>query len=145
MNLPLFLVPIVVAALAQIVKGLLHFARGNRNYKSFFMNGGIPSSHAAFVTSLVVSVALYEGVESTAFAISVILALIILHDAFAVRVHIGRNGKAVNALLRILRDKRGYEDLKDIPESVEITGHHPHEVVIGALFGLFLTVLLLVV
>jgi len=44
--------------------------------------GGMPSTHAALVSSLVTVVGVTEGVQSTAFIISAVFSLIVLYDAW---------------------------------------------------------------
>ncbi len=139
----IFILPVIMMALSQIVKGVFHYIKGYRNIRTFFMNGGIPSSHTAFVTSLITVVGYVEGITSTAFAIALVLAVIIIQDAMSVRIHIGKNGKAINQILRSLKKDQKHQSAKNVPESVEITGHHLHEVLAGAILGIGGTVIAL--
>lgn len=140
-TVPLFIIPITLAILAQTIKGSINFVNGNRNFKTFIMNGGFPSSHSAFVSSLVTLIAIYDGMESTTFTVALVLASIIIHDAIRVRVHIGRIGKSVNAILRTLKGEERFKNLRTVKENVEITGHNPLEVFAGSLIGIIGTML----
>lgn len=44
--------------------------------------GGMPSTHSALVSSLVAAVGVVEGLQSTAFIVSGVFALIVLYDAW---------------------------------------------------------------
>lgn len=107
------------------------------------MNGGFPSSHTTVVTSLITMVGYVDGLSSTTFAISLVLAIIIIHDAIGIRVHIGKNGKAVNAILNKLEQQTEFKELKQVPRSLEITGHHLHEVLGGIIIGIGGTIIIL--
>ncbi|MBI2102296.1 divergent PAP2 family protein [Candidatus Woesearchaeota archaeon] len=92
----------------------------------------MPSSHSAFVVALATSIYLGEGTTS-AFAISLVLALIVLRDAFGVRRSVGMEGKAIQKLFQMhhLKSRFHYS-----------LGHTPLQVVVGALIGLAVAVLI---
>jgi uncharacterized protein len=114
-------IPFVAILLAEMVKALID--RVQKRSKIRFINpGGMPSGHSAFVSSLVVVVAEREGIGSTAFMVSAVLALIVMYDAMNLRGQVGQHAKILNRL-----DKKA-----DLEESV---GHTLPEVVVGALFG----------
>jgi len=108
--------------------------------KYLFGPGHMPSAHTAFVISLLVTVAYYEGVYSTAFAISFVFTYIVIYDAMKIRVNIGYNGRVINKLVREIRGIKK----EDYPILKERVGHRPLEIFIGGSLGLMLTVLLLV-
>lgn len=139
---PLFIIPIVLGIVTQGIKVIIQFARGNRNIRTFLMNGGFPSAHSGFVASLVTIVFLAEGWQSTSFTVALVLATIIIHDAVRVRIHIGKNGKAINTILRTLKKSEEGKKYKNIEECIEITGHNPEEVAAGALIGVLGSLLL---
>ena len=95
------------------------------------VTGGMPSSHSSFVVALATIVYLEEGL-STAFVISLVLALIVLRDAFGVRRTVGMEGKQIEKLLKLhkLKSKFHYS-----------LGHTPLEVAVGALIGLGVSLL----
>jgi hypothetical protein len=100
----------------------------------FWRTGGMPSSHAAVVTSMTVSVALNEGLGSNLFAVSLLIALVVMRDAMGVRRAVGLQGRALNLLGKQSAEKLGcdYNNVK------EIRGHAPLEVIVGALLGIFI-------
>jgi len=96
--------------------------------------GGMPSSHSAVVTSLATLIAKHEGLSSTSFAISVILAAVVMYDAAGVRRAVGKQAKIINDLL-YNKDMTNEEKLQ------EMTGHTPFQVAVGALIGFFVGII----
>ncbi len=116
---------------AQLVKLIILFFRHKSlSWHDLVVTGGMPSSHSAFVVSLATIIYLDEGV-STAFVISLVLAMIVLRDAFGVRRTVGIEGKQIEKLLKLnkLKSKFHYS-----------MGHTPLEVAVGALLGLAISV-----
>ena len=112
---------------AQLVKLInLWFKHKTLMWHDLVVTGGMPSSHSAFVVALAAIIYGEEGISS-AFAISLVLALIVLRDAFGVRRSVGMEGKAIQKLFRLhhLKSKFHYS-----------LGHSPAEVVVGSLIGL---------
>jgi len=139
---PIVIIPIIVGCVAQGIKFLLSITRHNKiELKFLFTSGHMPSAHTAFVISLVIIVARYDSIYSTTFAISFVLAYIVIYDALKIRTNIGYNGKVMNKLIREIPgiEKNGYPILR------ERVGHKPLEVLVGAVLGFFLTILFIVV
>lgn len=112
---------------AQLLKLLIFFFRHKSlSWHDLVVTGGMPSSHSAFVVSLATIIYLEEGL-STAFIVSLVLALIVLRDAFGVRRTVGMEGKQIEKLLKLhkLKSKFHYS-----------MGHTPLEVVVGTGIGL---------
>src|SRR3989338_3602395 len=111
---------------AQLLKLIIFwFKHKTLSWHDLFVTGGMPSSHSAFVVSLATMLYLQEGTSSS-FAISLVLALIVLRDAYGVRRTVGVEGKAIEKLLKLHKIKSKYHFA---------LGHTPGEVVAGALFG----------
>ena len=70
------------------------------------------------MTALAVTSGLEYGYDSPVFAVCVILAVIVMHDAMGVRREAGRHAKAINELLEML-------DSEETPEVKlkEFLGH----------------------
>lgn len=67
---------------AQLLKAILYAAVNRRlDLERLFGDGGMPSGHSATVTALAATAALESGLASPEFAISTILAVIVMHDA----------------------------------------------------------------
>lgn len=112
---------------AQLLKLLIFFFRHKSlSWHDLVVTGGMPSSHSAFVVSLASIVYLEESL-STSFVVSLVLALIVLRDAFGVRRTAGMEGKQIEKLLKLhkLKSKFHYS-----------LGHTPLQVAVGAAMGL---------
>lgn len=124
--------------IAQLVKVLLYALVNRRlDWKRLFGDGGMPSGHSATVTALAATAALECGLDSPAFAISTILAVIVMHDATGVRRQAGEHAKAINELMEALNSDMAPED-----KLQELLGHTPLQVFFGALIGLTVALLM---
>ena len=104
----------------------------------FFGSGGMPSSHTAFVVSLAIMIGYTEGFASSLFALSVVLASIVMYDATGVRKETGNQAEVINEILR-----KVFVDGQPIAEVdlKELVGHTKLEVMGGALVGVVCAVL----
>jgi len=111
---------------AQLLKIiLLWFKHKKLSWHDIIVTGGMPSSHSAFVVALATSIYLEEG-TSTAFAISLVLAFIVLRDAFGVRRTVGEEGVVIQQILKKVKIKT---------EAHFSLGHTPLQVIVGAVLG----------
>lgn len=94
--------------------------------------GGMPSSHSATVSALALSVGLYEGFTSASFAIAMVLASVVLHDAVTIRRQAGMQAERINIIFNNLLAGNPLSD-KDLKE---VLGHTPFEVAAGVGVGL---------
>jgi acid phosphatase family membrane protein YuiD len=137
---PVFLSSVTSFLTAQLLKAVVTLFRRNRkNTRDLVLTiiwrtGGMPSSHAALVSSMVTAVALKEGVHSDLFIVSFWFALIVLRDAMGVRRSSGMQARALNFLGKQSAEKAGME----FHPVKEVLGHAPIEVIIGGLLGIFI-------
>jgi acid phosphatase family membrane protein YuiD len=137
--------PMVLSAItswffAQVIKSAIMLLRTKRgDFKEAlrtvaWRTGGMPSSHAALVSSLTTSIAFREGLNSDLFVFSFFVALLIMRDAMGVRRSSGIQARSLNTLGKNIEERMGleYHAVK------EVQGHTPLEVVIGALLGIFI-------
>lgn len=119
--------------LAQVLKTLTNFLKYRQfNAERLVGAGGMPSSHTALVVSLSASLGLQDGFQSSTFAIAVVLAGIVMYDAAGVRRAAGKQAKVINRLVRQMRAEHTVRDTK----LKELLGHHPLEVLAGAVLGI---------
>ena len=79
---------------AQAIKVLLALIREKRfRYQLFFSLGGMPSSHSAIVSALSASIGLVNGFNSSEFAISFVVAVVVMTDAAGVRRAAGKQAR----------------------------------------------------
>jgi uncharacterized protein len=133
----ILLISICSWAIAQILKVIIILIQEKRiawNY--FFASGGMPSAHTATVCALATSVALIDGIGTTGFAISAVLAVVVMYDAAGVRQSVGQHSAILNLIVKELSTKvTKLEREKDFREFI---GHTPFQVVIGALLGILI-------
>lgn len=136
----IFNFPLICAGSAWLAAQLLKVLTGAFRERTFnviellFGTGGMPSSHSAAVCSLVVACGLSEGLNSAAFAISFLLAMIVMRDATGVRREAGEQAKVLNHLMQNLLTST---DQSDINRNLkELVGHTPLQVFVGALVGI---------
>lgn len=118
---------------AQVLKVLITLRIEKRlDWRRCFGMGGMPSSHSAFVFSLMLMVGLTEGFHSTAFALSFALAAVVIYDAMGVRAETGKQGAVLNRILReVLIEGQPITEER----FKELVGHTPLEVLGGILVG----------
>jgi len=77
-----------------------------------------------------------QGFSSAAFAISAIVAAVVMYDAAGVRRSVSRQSVILDRVVRELRDRRPFSELeRDLRLFV---GHSPFQVIIGAGLGIFI-------
>lgn len=135
-----FLLPILVGLLAQITKFVLFTGKHGWQPGYMFTHGHMPSAHTALAVSLLTSVAHFDGLHSPTFAVSIVLAFIIIDDALRIRMILGDQGRYLNMLVDQLK---GEIDNSQFPHLKERVGHRTSEVIAGAIFGFVLTTVLI--
>ena len=121
--------------IAQVLKTVIYVVvNKNFNPERLLGDGGMPSSHSATVTALVTSTAFYFGPDTFEFAVSAILALIVMHDAMGVRRETGKQAKAINNIMDWLTEFSS--DAPPEEKLKEFVGHSPTQVFFGALLGI---------
>ena len=123
-----------VVAIAQVVKFFSHLiVRRIADFRMFTTTGGMPSSHAAGVMALSMSVGLINGFSSIEFAVALGFALIVMYDAAGVRRAAGRQAACLNKIIMDVYK----QELKEAGGKLkELLGHTPLQVFVGAVFGI---------
>lgn len=102
------------------------------NFKRIMGAGGMPSSHSAVVTSLATLIGKYEGVTTPIFALAVIFAFIVMYDACGIRRAAGKQAKLLNKLVQT----PGLSGVQVGEKLIEVLGHTPIQVLVGAIIGI---------
>lgn len=107
-----------------------------------FSSGGMPSSHSATVCSLCVATAIESGFGSVSFAITAVLAMVVITDAMGVRWETGEQSKVINKIVKKL-----FAGTADEAETAlkELVGHTPFQVLMGSLVGIIVPFVLLAI
>ena len=99
----------------------------------------MPSSHSSTVCALVVSSGICCGVSSPEFAVSFVLAAVVMYDAIGARQETGKQAKLLNMILEQdffkLNNQEFQKKLK------EFVGHTPLQVFAGAVLGIVIALL----
>ncbi len=126
---------------AQIAKTLIYFWL-NRKFAAERLvgSGGMPSSHSATVCALATATGIEYGAAGAEFAISCILAIIVMYDAMGVRRETGIQARVLNDIVQVFSEMEDsaltpHEKLK------EFIGHTPLQVLVGALLGVLIAII----
>jgi len=134
LNESILLTAIIAWFVAQALKVIFVFVtRKKLDFKRLIGSGGMPSSHSSFVTGLATSVGLVEGFESSLFAVSVVLAFIVMYDAAGIRRAAGQIARRLNKLVDEWEKGNSEKNGKKLKE---LLGHTPVEVFAGAVLGI---------
>ena len=131
-------IPILLWFFIQLFKVICDLVTTKKfNFKRIMGAGGMPSSHSAIVTSLATMIGKYEGVDTPIFALSLIMAFIVMYDACGVRRAAGKQAALLNKII----DTPGLTGVQVSERLVEVLGHTPVQVLVGALIGVVVGVL----
>ena len=126
-------IPILLWFFIQLFKVIYDLVTTKKfNFKRILGAGGMPSSHSAVVVGLATLVGKYEGVNSSIFAVALILAFVVMYDAAGIRRAAGKQAKLLNQLI----ETPGLTGVEVSEKLVEVLGHTPFQVIVGALIGL---------
>ena len=124
---------LLACCIAQGIKIILGVIRLRRfDFHWLFGTGGMPSTHAAGVTALSMTVGFQTGFTSPLFAIAVAFTVVTLFDAQGVRRWSGRQAQVLNKMMEEMYFKRRIQEQR----LKELLGHTPLEVLAGVGVGL---------
>lgn len=125
-------VPFCVWLGIQIVKFITDWIVNRKpNFKRLVGAGGMPSSHSAVVASLTTLIGQEYGVESGIFAMSCVFSAIVMYDAAGVRRAAGKQATLLNKLV----ENAANSGIVVSEKLVEVLGHTPLQVLVGAIIG----------
>ena len=127
--------PLIAGLIAQIAKFFIRSNHEKFNLKNIVAYSGMPSGHSALVISLATIIALKDGWATPLFAISFILAVVVIRDAVGLRRYLGEHGRTLNILVQDLKEEPDAPLDQEYPELLERIGHTPAQVLVGALIG----------
>lgn len=119
--------------LAQFIKIFTSIRREPFSFRRFLVgSGGMPSSHSAVVMATCFSCGILYGFDSAWFAVSAVLAIVVMRDAAGVRREAGKQAAVINQLSAELGKRRKSTVSTTL---AEVLGHTPLQVLVGALLG----------
>jgi len=132
-------VPVFLWLSIQIFKVIWDLVKTKKfNFKRIMGAGGMPSSHSAVVTSLATLIGKNQGFDSPIFALAFIFALVVMYDAAGVRRAAGKQAKLLNKII----NTPGLTTIQVQEKLVEVLGHSPIEVGVGAIIGIIAGIVL---
>lgn len=121
---------------SQLIKTIIHLIINKKfEWERLTGDGGMPSSHSATVSAVAVATGLLTGWDSPVFAVAVILALIVMHDARGVRQETGKQARVINDILELF-ESMGQGKLTPQETLKELVGHTQRQVFAGAALGI---------
>lgn len=126
-------VPLIVWFCIQSFKVIYELATTKKfNFKRIIGAGGMPSSHTAVVTTLAAMVGKSEGFDTPIFAMALIFSLVVMYDAAGVRRAAGKQARLLNKIV----ETPGLSGVEVQERLVEVLGHTPLQVLVGAVIGI---------
>ena len=124
---------LVACLISQGIKIALGVIRLKRfDFRWLIGTGGMPSTHAAGVTALSLSIGMQSGFDSPLFAAAIAFTVITLFDAQGVRRWSGRQAQVLNKMLEDMYFKRRIQEQR----LKELLGHTPIQVLAGMGVGI---------
>ena len=131
-------VPFFVWLAIQIMKFITDWIVNKKpNFKRLVGAGGMPSSHSAVVATLTTLIGQEYGVESGIFAMSCVFSAIVMYDAAGVRRAAGKQATLLNKLV----ENATNSGIVVSEKLVEVLGHTPLQVLVGAVIGVLVGLL----
>lgn len=132
------IVPFFVWFGIQLFKFIYDLVKSKKfNFKRLMQAGGMPSSHSGVVISLTTMIGKNVGINSPLFAVALIFSFIVIYDAAGVRRAAGKQAKLLNKIV----ETPGLTSLQVSERLVEVLGHTPVQVIVGAAIGVIVGLL----
>ena len=127
------IVPIATWFCIQLFKVIWDLVTTHKfNFKRIMGAGGMPSSHSAVVMVLTTMIGKQYGIDSAMFAMSAVFSAVVMYDAAGVRRAAGKQAKMLNKIA----ETPGLTGLEMQEKLVEVLGHTPIQVLVGATIGI---------
>ncbi len=126
-------------AVAQVTKTVYELFKERKLMLSRLVSsGGMPSSHSALVTGLATATGRVTGIGSPVFAITVVLAGIVMYDAAGVRRAVSIQARILNQMIDEAFQGHPFAEKR----LRELIGHTPIQVFAGGLLGIAIGLLM---
>ena len=143
---PVLFVPAVAWCVAQLLKVIIN-AIVNRKFdiSRLVGDGGMPSGHSATVTALATMCGLTSGFDSPLFGLSMIFAIVVMHDASGVRREAGKQAVSIKKIADMLNNhlfSAEGEHEEFYTDTLKVfVGHTRFQVFCGAALGIGIALL----
>lgn len=133
------IVPFLVWFGIQFFKFIYDLIKNKKlNFKRLMQAGGMPSSHSGVVVALTTIIGKNVGINSPLFAVSLIFSFIVMYDAAGVRRAAGKQATLLNKIV----ETPGLTGLEVSEKLVEVLGHTPFQVIVGAIIGILVGIII---
>lgn len=129
----ILIIGLIAWSLAQVIKIPVEYVIHKKwDWTLPLRAGGMPSSHSALIASITHAIGLYVGFASALYALSFVIAMIVIYDATGIRRQAGKHAEIINTIISDLAHGHPLrqEQLR------EVLGHTPLEALAGMLLGL---------
>lgn len=131
-------IPLIVWFCIQSFKVISDLVRTKKvDFKRIVGAGGMPSSHSGVVTTITTLIGKNEGFDTPIFAMSLVFSLIVMYDAAGVRRAAGKQASLLNKII----ETPGLSGVQVQEKLVEVLGHTPLQVIVGAVIGIIVGLL----
>lgn len=136
---PCLIVPLAAWFISQMLKIIINaLVNKELRIERLWGDGGMPSGHSATVCSLATMCGFSFGFGSGIFAVSFVMAVIVMNDAVGVRREAGKQAVTLKKLAELVNGAISDPDARIRTEKLkELVGHTPLQMVFGALLGVF--------
>lgn len=124
---------------AQLLKTGIHMCVYGFDAERLVGSGGMPSSHSATVCALATAAGYQYGGGSFQFAVTAILAIVVMYDARGVRRETGLQAQVINEMMDFFQKME--QPISYQEKLKEFVGHTPMQVLVGAVLGILIALL----
>jgi len=129
---PVLIAGLVSWGIGQTIKVPIEYLRTHSwNWALLFSAGGMPSTHSSLMSSITLSIGLFDGFNNPLFALAFAVSMIVMYDATGIRRQAGIHAQKINLLVDALFKGQPISD--DVLK--EVLGHSPMQVLMGTLLG----------
>jgi len=130
----LFWIPVIAMIVASIIKmSIIAIIHHEFSLQTLMSYGGMPSAHAATVSSITTAILFAQG-ASPLFFVALFMSIITIRDAFGVRWQSGQQAKLLNKINAVF-------DIEEDFTLKEILGHTKTQAFFGVLLGILVAVI----
>ena len=134
---PAVIIPASAWIIAQILKAIINACVTKQfSFSRLVGDGGMPSGHSATVAAVAFTSGWMMGYDSVVFAVSAILAIIVMHDAMGIRREAGKQAASIKQIAELINELvEEKDDVVRTDKLKELVGHTPLQVILGGLLG----------
>jgi acid phosphatase family membrane protein YuiD len=133
-QLPLFLLPLTVGWILQIIKIIIDYFQGEKfGLDRFFAAGWFPSVHSGLSTSLLTSIWYFYWISWPYFAIALIFSILFWYDAANVRYQAWKHAQIINKMRNQLSDILNPSVCSTLGEKLKERLWHTFQEVVGGI------------